>query len=343
MDHWITIVFLIFLNGYFVACEIVLVTARKTKIEEYIKKGKRRAKLVKIALENIGTYLPVTQVGVTLTSIALGIIASPILDVFIKVRLPEFLINFLFVNSQFSLLPYITFLTITYFQLTFGELIPKTIAMRQPERYSLSLIPPLFLISTLFKPLTLIVNLTTHNLLRLFGIKKHFEERPYSEDEIKMILSSSGKDGIISDMENEMTNNIFHLKKVKIKNIMIPRKEIIGFETNELIPDIKEKIVKNKLKFNRYPIYIGNLHNIIGFIHIIDIFGNGLNSENKNQVITASMIKRILYFNQRNGADMILLNMKRQEINVGVIVDDNRRTVGLVTMPDIIEQVIKSS
>lgn len=343
MNNWITIVFLIFLNGYFVASEIVLVMARKTKIEEYIKRGKRRAKLVKIALENIGTYLPVTQVGVTLTSIALGIIASPILDAFIKIRLPKFLIDFLFINSQFSLLPYITFLTITYFQLTFGELIPKTIAMRQPERYSLNLIPPLFLISILFKPLTLIVNLTTHNLLRLFGIKKHFEERPYSEDEIKMILNSSGKDGIISDMENEMTSNIFRLKKVKIKNIMISRKEIIGFETNELISDIKEEIVKNKLKFNRYPIYIGNLHNIIGFIHITDIFRNGSSSESKSQVMTASMIKRILYFNQKDSADIILLSMKRQKIDVGIIIDDDRRTVGLITISDIIEQVIKSS
>lgn len=331
-------VLLIFLNAYFVVCEVILLSVRKTKINEWIKAGRRRARLIKFAIKNLKIFLPTIQVGVTVTSIALGLIGSPWLAKFLESLLPGFIHNTVFFPQIIRFLSFISFLILTYFQLVFGELLPKTLTLRKPEKYSLWVIPPLFVFVGLFYPLTWIVNITTYKIIALLGIKNVFTERPYSEEEIKMILSQSGRVGEISTVEMEMSYNVFKLKKIKVDTIMIPKEKLIAFENKLSVKQVKKRIAKLGITYNRYPIFRHSLDNIIGFFHITDI------SRVENEEISlhrAGFLRKVLYVYEDETAEKLMIRMRQKKIYLAVVHDDHKKTLGVVSLTDIVDKIIK--
>jgi len=334
---------LISLNAYFVASEIVLLSVRKTKIAEWVKAGRRRARLVKFALKHVKIFLPTIQVGVTISSIALGLIGSPWLEKLLESLLPTFVKQADYFPSIVASLSLISFIILTYFQLVFGELLPKTLTLRKPEKYSLWLIPPLFLFVGLFWPLTWLVNITTYKIIGLLGIKNIFTDRPYSEEEIKMILSHSGKVGEISNIEMEMAYNVFKLKKIKVATIMIPRGDLVAFESKLTIFAVKKKISELKIIFNRYPVYRRSLDNIIGFFHISDIYRAALTFSDQTSLYKTGLLRKILYTHEDETAEKLIVRMRQKGVYLAVVLNDHKKALGIVSLTDVVDRVVKNS
>lgn len=340
MAIWVFL--LILINAYFVVCEIILISVRKTKILEMIKTGRKRAYLVRYAHKHLKIFLTTIQVGVTISSIALGLIGAPWMEKFLESILPGFIKQAEYFPQLIGPLSLISFLILTYLQLVFGELLPKTLSLRKPEKYSIWFIPPLFIFVALFWPLSWLVNITTYRIIALLGIKKVFTERPYSEHEIKIILNESGKTGEITTTEMEMAYSVFKLKKIKLNQIMIPKKSLVAFENSETIKQVKLKIDQMKTTFNRYPVYRNDLDNIIGFFHISDLFRADLAKKNNSTLTKSKIIKKILYIDEHETAEKLIIKMRQRKIYSAVVIDNNQITKGIVGLTDIVDQMIKN-
>lgn len=338
LPQLLLIILLIFLNGFFVASEFALVAVRKTRIEELVRKKNTAAKLVQGALANLDSYISATQLGITIASLALGWIGEPILAGFFEPVfsfLPE---NVAVISSHtFSVL--IAFLTITFFHIVFGELVPKNIALVKSEKVSLYIITPLIGFTKLFKPFIFILQRSGALVLTLLDIHVPTgQQLAYSKDEIRMILTQSGQQGTIPSNEVEMVYNVLKLGDIPIKQIMIPRTDIVAFKGEITLQEVVKRL--KKTPHSRFPIYERSIDQIIGFVHIKDVFKEIFARDEDTKLIDTNLIREILHVPEIKRADEVLLDMRRKRIHLAVVNDEYGGTAGIVTLEDIIESLV---
>lgn len=334
----ILIILLVLLNGYFVASEFALVAIRKTRIDELVKKGNQSAKLVQKALSDLDSYISSTQLGITIASLALGWVGEPAVAGFLEPYL-NFLPKNIAVISSHTLSTVIAFSTITFLHVVLGELAPKTIALQKADKVALIIITPLIVFTKIFKPLIWILNGAGKIVLKLMGFKAPTgRQLVHSEEEIKMILAQSVESGEIEKKEAEMVNKMFKFGDIPIQQIMLPRTGVVAFETTKTLKDLLKK-VKNS-RYSRFPVYVKSIDNIIGFVHIKDIYDLALESKSELQLQNSGIIREIISVPETKRADEVLLDMKRRRIHIGVVIDEYGGTSGIVTMEDILESIV---
>lgn len=349
------VIFLVFLNGFFVASEFALVGVRKTRIDELVKKGNKSAKLVQRAIENLDTFISSTQLGITLASLALGWIGEPAIASFLEPIFSGFLPKEGALISSHVVAITIAFSTITFLHIVLGELAPKTMALQKAEKISLFIIAPLSLFTTLFKPFIWVLNGAGNLVLKVVGFSAPTGyQLVHSEEEIKMILAQSTKEGVIEKEEAEMVYSVLRFGDLPVKKIMIPRTRVIAFEKNTPLIKIIEKTERNP--HSRFPVYEGSIDNIVGFIHIKDIYRNLITDNkielirefyrtllNRNKEIRLSnlkIIRRIIKINKSKRIDEVLLIMKKYRVHIAVVKDEHGKTAGIVTLEDVIESLV---
>lgn len=332
------VVLLVLLNGYFVASEFALVGVRKTRIDELVKRGNATAQLVQQALVHLDTYISATQLGITLSSLALGWIGEPAIAHFLE---PYF--SFLNQEQAFltahSLAVAIAFSIITVLHIVLGELAPKTIALQRAERTSLYIILPLMIFTAVFRPFIWFLNGAGNLVLRLVGFNAPSgHQLVHSEEEIKMILNQSGESGLISKKEIEMVQNIFKLGDTTAKQIMVPRTDIVAFNAASLFSEILKKIKRHT--HSRFPVYENSVDNIIGFIHVKEIYQLALKEEKDQIVSRLNVITPIITIPETEKVDQVLVKMRSKRVHMAIVHDEFGGTSGLVTLEDVIESVI---
>src|SRR5258708_1650211 len=264
------IVLLIFINGYFVASELALVSIRRTRIEELVKKGNKTARKIRKALRHLDRFISATQFGITVISILLGWIGEPIIANIIEKILFLLPTHFAIITAH-TLAVIVGFVLITFIDIIFGELIPKNIALQQTERIALMTIFPLTVFAKVFQPFIIILTSSSNFLLKLFGFSETAKKQLiHSEDEIKIILSQSALSGAIERGEAEMVYKVFKIADLPVESIMIPKQEIVAFDVTQKINEIVDEL--RKKSHSRFPIYNKSLDKIIGFIHVKDIY-----------------------------------------------------------------------
>src|SRR5680860_787252 len=264
---------LVLLNGYFVASEFALVAVRKTRIDELVKQGNKSAKLVQKSVAHLDTFISATQLGITLASLALGWIGEPAIAHFLEPLFNNYLSENFSVISSHGFAIVIAFTIITFLHIVLGELAPKTIALQKAEITSLIIIAPLTIFATVFKPFIWILNGAGNLVLKLVGFSASSgHQLVHSEEEIKMILAQSVEEGALEKEEVEMVYSVFKLGDTPVKKIMVPRTRIIALEKNTPVT----KVIKTTQKYqdSRFPVYEDTINNIIGFVHIKDIYKN---------------------------------------------------------------------
>ncbi len=332
------ILFLIFLNGFFVASEFSLVSIRRTRIAELVKKGRKRAKLVHKALKDLDNYISSTQLGITFSSLALGWIGEPALAAFLEPFL-KFLPHTAAVVTANTAAVIIAFIVITFLHIVLGELSPKSIALQQTEKTLLLVIGPLYVFTKLFQPFIWVLNqsgLLVTKALGFQGIKPG--QLVHSEEEIKIILTQSQEGGAIAKDEARMLYNVFRMSDLTVKQIMVPRTEIIAFSETRVIKDLL-KDIENYPYFSRFPIYRGTVDTVIGFIHLKDLYKIPQKSENLT-VKQAKIIRDILFVPEIKKVDEVFLQMRLKRIHIAIVNDEFGGTDGVVTMEDIIESLV---
>ncbi len=327
--------FFVFLNGFFVAAEFALVKVRHSQLEIRIRSGSKMAKVARSMTSHLDAYLSATQLGITLSSLALGwigesVVAAMIIDftIFLGIDLsPE--------TAHQIALP-TAFITITILHIVFGELAPKSMAIQKPEQISLAVAMPLKLFYYIFKPFIWLLNGFANLFIRLFGFAPVSEEsQAHSADELKILLDEGSKTGVIDDTEHKMLANVFDFSETPVKQIMVPRKNIISIPYEIATDELVEILIEEG--YSRLPVYKGNPDNIIGVIYAKDILSM---LQNSNLIILHDIIRPAYYVGEDEKISILLENLQREKIHLAIVMDDFGGVAGIVTLEDILEEIV---
>jgi CBS domain containing-hemolysin-like protein len=333
----VAIVFLVLLNGFFVAAEFSLVSVRQTRITELVDQGNATAKTVQKALENPDRVIAATQLGITLASLGLGWLGEPALSHLIEPVVELFPIEFR-PGLSHSLSAGLAFATITFLHVVVGELAPKSIALQNPEGTSLVVARPTLWSENIFKPFIWALNGTGNALLRLVGVQPASgHELVHSVEELKLVIAASTEGGVVAEQESELLHAIFDFGDLLVRQVMIPRTEIIAVEADLPIEEILPLITEST--FTKFPVYDDNLDNILGIVHVKDLLSRMQEPGWKNST-ARSLVREPLYVPETLPVSTLLLKLRDNRQHIAIVLDEFGGTLGLVTLEDLVEEIL---
>ncbi|MFA5560265.1 MAG: hemolysin family protein [Acholeplasmataceae bacterium] len=325
---------LIMLNAIFAASEVALIAANDTKVESDAQLGNKRAKRIESLIKNPTNFLSAIQIGITLIGFLNGYLAA---DAFSS-KFVEFTQRFISVNAVI-LMPIMTFLVtviLAYFQVVLGELVPKRIAMKYPERIAYGTSGVLVVISTIMRPFVWLLTVSANAIGKLFGIKPNEYDERMTEEEIRMIVSSSGRKGVLDKSESEMIENILDFDDTDVSEIMTHRTEMAAININaskkEILDFVKEE------KYTRFPVYKEHLDHIVGVFHVKDLLR--FIDNNDEAFDLKKLIRKPFFVPDSKKTNALLNEMKRQQTHLAIVIDEYGGTAGLVTIEDLLEEIV---
>ncbi|MBU3128260.1 hemolysin family protein [Clostridium tagluense] len=330
----ILIVFLlVFMNGFFVATEFAMVKVRKSRIETLVLEGARNAKYTSKVVNNLNSYLSACQLGITLASLGLGWIGEPAVA---DMLTPIFNLFHLQESAVHSISFILGFSIITGFHIVLGELVPKSLAIISAEKIAMYTALPLIMFFNVTYPIMWAFNHSTSIVLKAFGVTLIDEhEAAHTDEEIKLLVEESYNHGLIDKTELTFIDNIFDFTEKTVKEIMIPRTDMACI----YIEDSFEDIIASALdeQHTRYPICRDNKDNIIGFVHIKDLYKQKIQGNNQN---IEDIIREIKFVPESLSISELLKVFKKQKVQMAIIIDEYGGTFGLVTIQDILEEIV---
>lgn len=323
--------FLVVMNGLFVAAEFAFVKVRPTRIAQLAAEGNHKAILARQCIEHIDAYLSVSQLGITLASLGLGWLGEPAVATLVTPLLSGWGIDSPALVHSISFL--VAFGFITFLHVVFGELAPKSLAIQKAETLALLLAAPMRFFYLLFYPAVILLNGTANKIVLLMGFEPATDnEVTHSEEELRMLISESYKSGQINQSEQELLQNVFRFEKRIAEEIMVPRPEVWYLDTdNSLEENLR---IARKAGHTRFPLGKGSPDQVIGLVNIKDILLN-------DQVTKIYDLKRdILFIPEGMPLDQLLQEFQTSRIHMAVIMDEYGGTAGIVTMEDVLEELV---
>lgn len=324
----------IFLNGFFVLSEFSIVKVRKSRLEELVKDKVPNAKLAYKMSNSLDTYLSATQLGITLSSLALGWVGEPAVANLIKTPLKTYLgIDGIAVHTIAFI---IAFTLITLLHVVLGELVPKSVAIAKAEKSVLFIAKPLYIFWVIFFPVIRTFDFIASLSLKTIGIKPAKDsELAHSEEEIKIIVGESLKGGVLDSMESEIIKNAVDFSDTVAKEIMTPRKDMVCLNKQKSFEENMKAIEDSK--YTRFPYIDGSKDIVLGMIHIRDILQNNLRNIDTN---LDNIVRKFIIVPENSSISKILVMMNKDRISAALVVDEYGGTAGLLTMEDIIEEIV---
>ena len=274
----IAILLLVFMNGFFVATEFAMVKVRKSRIETLVLEGNNGAKNTLKVVSDLNSYLSACQLGITVASLGLGWIGEPAVAELIKPIFDYFKFTEITVHSVSFV---IAFSTITTFHIVLGELAPKSLAIVNTEKIALMSALPLVIFYNVTFPIMWAFNHSTGFILKMLGVSRVDEnDAAHTDEEIKLLVEESYKHGLIDKTELTFVDNIFDFSEKIVKEIMIPRTDMICFFKEDSFDKMIEIAMDEQL--TRYPVCVNSKDNIIGFIHIKDLYKQKFQEEDQS-------------------------------------------------------------
>lgn len=327
----IIIVLLTALNGVFAMSEIALVSSRRSRLEQKAKKGSRGAKTALELLENPEYFLSTVQVGITL----IGIIAGAYGGVALSEDLIPYLEQISWLGDYVDEVAFTLVVAfITYLSLIIGELVPKTIAINNPEKITITLAPIMKVLSIITYPIVAFLSFSTQVMLKLFRIKER-KEPPVTESELKYLIDQGSRHGVIEREESEIMKSVFSLGDRKASTIMTLRKDIEWLNANDSKEDNIAKI--HGSAHSKFPLCDGSIDSILGTISTKKIFEQ--NATGKNYKLK-DIIEKPLFFPENTPAFRVLDSFRKERIHIGYVVDEYGSTEGVITLHDLIENLV---
>jgi magnesium and cobalt exporter, CNNM family len=317
---------LILLNGYFVAAEYALVTARRTRIQELAQKGDRRARAVLRIVADPPRFIAAMQLGVTGASLAIGALGEQVLA---RVFDPLFASVIAFA---------LAFLIITFLHVVVGELVPKGIALGYSERVALAVSTPVRGFFVAFKPLIWVLQRSSDAALRALGLTPPGGEMEvYSEAELKMLLSRSTEEGELERQEQEMLYKVFDFADKEVSAVMVPRPEVVALSI-EMPPEEALAAVIDS-PYTRYPVYRDALDEIVGVLHVRDLF-SALVDRGIAGVQIEQLLRPAHIVPETKDLAALLTEFRRTNQHLAVVVDEYGELEGIVTLEDLLEEIV---
>ncbi|WP_339160667.1 hemolysin family protein [Siminovitchia sp. FSL W7-1587] len=333
----ILIAVLIALTAFFVATEFAIVKVRTSRIDQLIAEGKKGALAAKRVVTHLDEYLSACQLGITMTALGLGWLGEPTVERLLHPVFEYFELN----ESLTSILSFaIAFSLVTFLHVVVGELAPKTVAIQKAEAVTLAFAVPIIWFYKLMYPFIWSLNGSARLLIGLFGIKPASEhEVAHSEEELRILLSESYKSGEINKNELKYMNNIFEFDERIAKEIMVPRTEIAAISIDDSYEEILNTIkVKN---FTRYPVVDGDKDHIKGFINVKEFLAaNLLAQQTDKEFQIEDFINPVIRVIETIPIHDLLVKMQKERIHIAILMDEYGGTSGLVTVEDILEEIV---
>jgi CBS domain containing-hemolysin-like protein len=332
----VLIAILIALTAFFVVSEYAIVKVRVARLDQLIEEGKKSAIFAKRVNANLDNYLSACQLGITMTTLGLGWLAIEPIEIvlrpiFQQMNGTETIVSFL----SFG----IGFLAITFLHVLFGKIAPKTMALQKAEKMTLFTARPLIWFYRLMFPFIFVLNGTTKILTKIFGLKPaSINDLAHSEEELRLILSESYKSGEINQSEFKYVNKIFEFDNRIAKEIMVPRREIVTLSKDNTLEEFLQ--VVNEEKFTRYPIIDGDKDHIIGMVNIKEIMTELIQNRTLLTKTLEIYTRPIIRVIDTVPIHDLLVKMQKERIHMAILMDEYGGTSGLVTVEDIIEEIV---
>ncbi len=329
------VVVLVLLNGFFVMAEFALVGARRSKLAAMAEAGDRGARRAQRALADLDRYISGTQLGITLASLALGWIGEPALAVVVDRLLAQFGIDVPPGMAHTAAGTITAFAIITFLHIVLGELAPKSVALVMPERISGLVALPLMAFSKVMSPFIWVLNGAANGLLRLAGIRPMSEaHHAHSPEEIRLLVMQARAVGTLNETDSAMLAGIFDFAAKRVHDVMRPRTEIVALHVDADEQEIAT-IVRRE-RYSRYPVYDESLDDIVGVFLSKDLW---LREPGRPFVLREHLRDPLLIPASRS-AERVLDDLRRTRAQMAVVLDEFGGTAGIITMEDLIEEVI---
>lgn len=329
------VLILVAANGFFVAAEFALVTVRKTRIDQLAQEGHRAAQHVRKALSDLDRYIAGTQVGITVSSLALGWIGEPAV---MRVLSPIFLwlTPELTENVQHAIGFGISFTLITFLHVILGELVPKSIALSYPESTSLILARPMRWSIILFKPLIWSLNGIGHFLLKAMGIPAgHEHGSVHSPTELLLLIRQSHAAGHIDSFERSMLQKTFRFSETAVSEVMTPRSRMEAMNLDQPMETLLDEASRSP--YTRLPVYRGSVDELVGVLYTHDLFQ--LSRQRNPTHSIQDLVKPLLFVPESFRLDALVEKFQDERTQIAAVIDEYGGTAGIITLEDIIETV----
>src|SRR6058998_668984 len=323
-------------NAFFVAAEFALVAARRTRIEEMIRRGDRKAKTVQQALQDLYRQLSAAQLGITVASILLGYVAEDTVAHLFRewfAGLPAAL-DFL---TRGGIASIVAVAIISFLHVVFGEQAPKAWAITYPEKTSRWIARPLILFSWITRPFTDALNWSANRVVRLLGIRGTTAEleRIHSPEEIRMLVAQSRRRGGLDAGDARMLEGVFEFSEKTAREVMTPRTDMVALPLDLTLEEAADQVAVAGR--SRYPVYRESLDDIVGLVHAKDILA-GVRSAKGGRL--QAVLRPAVFVPGTREVEDVLADMKRQKIHLAIVLDEFGGTAGLVTMEDLLEEIV---
>ncbi|MBN1218641.1 MAG: HlyC/CorC family transporter [Anaerolineae bacterium] len=331
----ITIALMVFANALYVAAEFATVSSRETRLSQMASEGNRLAQILLPVVEDrksLDTYIAACQVGITLSSLVLGAYGQNTVATLLAPLLAK--LGNLAETAAYSISATVVLIFLTFVQVVLGELFPKSIAIQYPEKMALLVALPMTWSLVIFRPFIWFLNGSGNLILRL--LKINYDEghsHIHSPQEIELLVDESHQGGLLDDEEQQMLRNVFRLRGLTARQVMIPRTRLVVAPIESTVDEIIGRACR--AGFSRIPVYEFSIDNVIGFVHIKDLFRLRLQAQQDPREV----VRKILYVPESLPIAEVwtTLNSKRQY--VAIVLDEYGGTAGLISFEDLIEEV----
>ncbi|MGT8953610.1 hemolysin family protein [Bacillus cereus] len=330
------VIVLIALTAFFVAAEFAIVKVRSSRIDYLIAEGNNRATSVKTVITNLDEYLSACQLGITVTALGIGWFGKPAL---------KQMFDTLFANWNIStqladiFAVTLVFLLITFLHVVIGELAPKTFAIQKSEQVSLLVSKPLIFFYRIVFPFIWLLNGSARIITKLLGLKPpKGHDEVHSEEELRLLVSESYKNGEINQSEYKYVNKIFEFDDRIAKEIMVPRTEMNIISKEMPAEEALQKMSREK--YTRYPVVDGDKDHVIGFVNFKDIFTEFVQHKAVNKKTVEQYVRPIILVIDSIPIHDLFLKMQKERTHIAILIDEYGGTSGLVTVEDILEEIV---
>lgn len=330
--------FLVLLNGFFVAAEFSIVKVRYSQIQLKAAEGNSMAKQAEHIIKHLDEYLSATQLGITLASLALGWVGESALHHVVESLFHSFNIDL--TETTITTISVVTsFVLITIMHIVFGELIPKSIAIRKSEATTMATAVPLRVFYTIFKPFIWLMNSMSNGFLRLVKIHPASEQEIHSTEELQLLVKQSADSGEIEEENYEIIKNAFDFTDHSAKQIMVPRQNITSIDFEEDINEIINKIMDSG--YSRIPVYIDSIDNVVGIFYTKEIIREYVKRKGALDHEDLKDLMRDAFFvvESKKVSDLLKIFQQKKQ-HLAIVIDEFGGTEGIITLEDILEELV---
>jgi CBS domain containing-hemolysin-like protein len=333
----VAVVLIILANGFFVAAEYALVTVRRTRIQEMLDQGSKGARRVADLQQNPARFISAIQLGVTLSSLALGAIGEPVVSRLLETPL-DWLPAGWHGGIALTVSAILAFTILSFFHVVMGEIVPKSYTLQHAERVSLVVATPINLFYAVFRPFIWALIAASSMVLRWLGLPPEARRTAvHSEEELKMLVNASREQGVLEEEEQTMLHKVFAFADKDAVDVMVPRPDVVALPLDMPVTELLRLMLQHP--YTRYPVYEDELDNIAGVLHVRDLFG-ALHDRGIDGVDVRSLLRAAIVVPETKRLDELLAEFRATSNHMAIVVDEYGSVAGLATLEDLLEEIV---